>query len=149
MLPFLCNIEDLNEGTLLRPIIPRDETIDPKSTRASSAQPPISSSDNILRSIWKRQLMSAPCHYQYCIQEIIELQPTKKAVQSLKKHVVQLVQQGKRQLSPADYKSHIDKYKLSDSDDNFKFFSRFSNDLGLAEFHLTFTDLIVIKGVVK
>jgi len=37
VLPFLCNIEDLNEGTLLRPITPGDETIDPQSARASSA----------------------------------------------------------------------------------------------------------------
>jgi len=145
--PFLCYIEDLHEGAPPRPVIAAREAADPQSARASLPKAPGSSSDSVLKNIWKRLLLSTPCHFQYSTSEMIELQTAKKEVQLLKAQVTELAGQGKRQLSRADYQAAAE--ELSNSDDNFKFCSRIGTDLGLAELHLTFNDLIVIKGVAK
>lgn len=145
--PFLCYIEDLHEGAPPRPVIAARESVDPQSARATLQKPPGSSSDGVLKNIWKRQLLSTPCHFQYSTSEMIELQTAKKEVQQLKAQVTELASQGKDQLSPTEYQPAAE--ELSNSDDNFKFCSRIGTDLGLAELHLTFNDLIVIKGVAR
>ena len=78
---------------------------------------------------------------------MIELQTSRNQVQALKGTVTRLVAAGEKHIPLAKYEPSAD--ELSNSDDNFKFCWKVATELGLAELHLTFNDLIVIKGVAR
>lgn len=92
MQPFLCYIEDLDEGVAPRPlgILSQGQVANPLSLAAK----PTYSSDSVLKNIWKRQLLSAPCLFKYSSSEMIELQTSRKQVQALKGTVTRLVAAG-------------------------------------------------------
>lgn len=78
---------------------------------------------------------------------MIELHTSRKPIQTLKGTVTRLVAGGASQIPVAKYEPSAE--TLCDSDDNFKFSWKVSTELGLAELHITFNDLIVLKGVFR
>jgi hypothetical protein len=71
-------------------LLPQAQAVNPRS----SATRPTYSSDSVLKNIWKRQLLSAPCLFKYSTSEMIELQASRKQLQALKGTVTRLVAAG-------------------------------------------------------